>query len=262
MPRLTWGKPASRFFESGIDRGVLYVGNNPGVPWVGLTSVVERSTGGEPEPFYMDGVKYLNLPSDEEFEATINAMTYPDEFGVCDGTHQPRIGLFLTQQRRRSFGFSYRTKIGTNLPGKQHYKIHLVYNALASPSERSRNTESTTVEPTEFSWSITTKPPTLSSYHRTAHIVVDTRTTDELVLEALENYLYGTDAEPARLPSPTELIGIFDLVSSITVVDHGDGTFSITGPVDVVRMLDGTMFEVTSPDISVTEDGTTYTISS
>lgn len=262
MPRLTWGNPNLRFFESGVDRGVLYVGSNPGVAWVGLTSVAERVVGGEPEAFYMDGVKYLNLPSAEEFEATITAFTYPDEFGVCDGTHQPRLGLFLTHQRRRSFGFSYRTKIGSPLANTRDYKIHLVYNALAAPSERTNTTEAGTVEPLEFSWAVTTRPPRISSYRPTAHIVVDSRYTDPIVMEALENYLYGTEAEPARLPSPTELIGIFDIVSTITVVDLGDGLFSITGPADVVRKLDEGLFEVTSPDIVVSEDGNTYTISS
>lgn len=261
MPRLTWGNAASRFYESGVDRGVLYVGNSPGVPWIGLTSVTERITGGDAKSYYIDGIKYLNLPQREEFEATITAFAYPDEFGVCDGTHQPRIGLFLNQQRRRPFGFSYRTRVGSAFTDDLHYKLHFVYNALASPTEKNNVTASNNSAPMEFSWAVTTKPPPIANYRRTAHIVVDSRYTDSIVMKTLEDYIYGTDEEPARLPSPAELIGIFDTVSAITVVDHGDGTYSITAPADVIRMLDDTIFEVSSPDI-ITPDEDTFIISS
>lgn len=260
MPRLDWNAAGSRFYEAGVDRGVLYV-NDLGVVWNGLTSVNESSSGGEATPFYLDGVKYLNTTSAEEFEATLTAYTYPDEFGHCDGTYQPRPGLFISQQKRQSFGLSYRTKIGSDLTDDLGYKIHVVYNALASPSERQRKSIGESTDPMDFSWNLTTRPPAISGYKPMAHIAIDSRYTDPDVLVLIENTLYGTDSDAARLPAFSEFIDIFDTISSLTITDNGDGTWTATAPFDIIQMLDSTTFAITAAT-AIFIDEVSYNISS
>lgn len=262
MARLSWAAVGERFFETGIDCGVLYVGAQPGVAWSGLISIVERPSGGSPKAYYMDGVKYLNVPSAEEFEATINAYTYPNEFGVCDGTVTFHSGLLITQQPRKSFGLTYRTKLGNDSDGADHaYKLHLIYNALASPSQRTNNAIGSSVDPNNFSWDITTRPPSTTGYRRTAHVVIDSRLTNELTMAAVEDVLYGTDSMAARLPSLAELIAIFDNNTLFTVVDHGDGTFTVTGPSEAILMTDPDTFQITWPS-AIYIDADSYTINS
>jgi hypothetical protein len=229
---------------------------------VGLTSVEEAPTGGEAKGYYIDGVKYANVASAEEFSATINAYMYPDEFGPCEGTHQPRSGLFITQQRRKSFGLSYRTLIGNDLTPDHGYKIHIIYNALAAPTPRANATiTGDSGELNTFSWSITTRPPVISRYKPMAHVVIDSRFTDPAVLSLVEDTLYGSETDSAYLPSFTELIDIFDVISSLTVVDNGDGTWTATAPFDSIQMLETDLFEITS-SAAVFVDEDTYTISS
>lgn len=210
MPRLTWDAYGTRFFESGVDRGVLYIPSDPGVSWPGLVSVTENPSGGEPKAFYQEGIKYLNIAGAEEFEATINAFSAPREFEPCDGNVHIQNGLYVTQQRRQSFGFSYRTMIGNDADGADHaYKIHLVYNALAAPTQRSRNSRGSSTDPSVFSWAITTLPPAITGYRRTAHLIIDTRYTDSEVLSAFEDTLYGSESEFPSLPTPDDVIGLF-----------------------------------------------------
>lgn len=261
MPRLDWSAVGSRFYESGVDRGVLYVDGRPGVAWTGLISVEESSSGGDAKPYYVDGVKYLNRSAAEEFEASITAYTYPEEFEPCNGAHQPRLGLFLMQQRRKSFGLSYRTRIGNDITDEYGYKIHVVYNALASPSGRSNQTLSDSSDPTDLSWSVTTRAPESSGYRRTSHVVIDSRYTDDSVLALVEDALYGTESETATLPTLAELIALFDNISTLTVVDNGDGTWTATAPADVIRMLDSTTFEISDPT-AVFIDEVSYNIGS
>lgn len=261
MPRLDWYAVGSRTYEVGVDRGVLYIDSQPGVPWNGLTSVSESATGGEAKAYYIDGVKYLNISTPEEFQATITAFTYPDEFGQCDGTAQVRTGLFVTQQRRKSFGMSYRTKIGNDLTPDHGYKIHLIYNALAAPSDRSHSTISDSTDPNDFSWTVTTRPPVTAGYHRTAHIVIDSRYTDPVTLAAVEDILYGTDILSASLPTLAELATIFDTVTTLVVTDNGDGTFTVEGPASAVEMLDERTFQINWPT-AVYLDEVSYTVSS
>jgi len=262
VTRLNWGTPGSRQYETGVDRGVLYVGVQAGVPWVGLSSVDESPSGGENKAYYMDGVKYLNVSSAEEFEATINAFTYPPEFAQCDGTAEVRSGLFVTHQRKKQFGFSYRTTLGNDTEGDGHgYKIHLVYNALAAPSQRSYSTTSNSTEPTSFSWNITTKPPAMAGYRRTAHIVIDSRDTDVVVLKAVEDALYGDELNSPRLPSLSELKEMYDQLFDLVVVDNGDGTYTATGPDSVIQVLNDEIWQITSP-AAVNIDDDTFTLTS
>jgi hypothetical protein len=210
LPRVIWNAMGQRFFETGVDRGVLYVDALPGVAWTGLISVSESPSGGDSRPYYVDGVKYLNLATAEEFEATINALANPPEFGPCDGTMSIQNGLFVTQQPRKSFGLSYRTRLGNDVDGADYaYKIHLVYNALAAPSQRSNNSLGGEISPTSFSWAITTRPPAITGYKRTAHLVIDSNLTDPGVMTEVEDLIYGSEANQPQLPTPDELIAIF-----------------------------------------------------
>jgi len=210
MPRLVWGAIGERLYETGLDRGVLYIEDDPGVPWNGLISVSETPDGGEAKPYYLDGIKYANVSTAEEFAATINAYYYPREFAPCDGQANIQNGLIVTQQPRRSFGMTYRTRIGNDVEGADFsYKIHLVYNALTEPAQRSNQTLGGSADPSSFTWSITTKPPTITGYKPTAHLVIDTRYTDPEILVEIEDILYGTEADLSSLPAPDELIAIF-----------------------------------------------------
>ena len=190
MARLTWGATGERFFEAGTDRGVLYLPGEAGIPWNGLKSVSESPDGGSPRPFYIDGYKYLNVASAEEFRATLDAFSSPAEFGVCDGTLGIHNGLFATQQPRKSFNLSYRTMVGNDISGVDHgYKIHLVYNALAEPAQRSHQTHGTSISPLGLSWAISTTPPRLTGLKPTAHLVIDSRYTPEKLLTEIEDIL-------------------------------------------------------------------------
>ena len=210
MSRLTWDAIGARYYETGVDRGVLYVGTELGVAWTGLISVSESPSGGDPRPYYIDGEKYLNLATAEEFEATITALNAPKEFGPCDGQKAIQNGLIVTHQPRVQFGFSYRTKIGNDIQGVDHgYKIHLVYNALAKPAERTHASLSPDTNPATFQWSITTLAPAITGYKPTAHLVVDSRYTDPDILAAVEGLIYGDEVLNPTLPSPDELIELF-----------------------------------------------------
>lgn len=211
MTKIVWDARGERYFELGVDRGVLFPqGSTVGVPWSGLLAVNETPTGAEERPYYIEGVKYLNLRSAEEFSATIEALGAPPEFNPCDGNLVIHTGLIATQQRRIPFGFCYRTRIGNDLDGVSHaYKIHLVYNALAAPAPRNHASISSDVSPDTLRWTISTLPPALTGYKRTAHFVVDSKDADPVALSELEDLLYGTVSTDATLPTPDELVAIF-----------------------------------------------------
>lgn len=210
MARIIWGAAGERRFELGVDRGVLYLPSLPGVPWNGLKAVREAPSGGEPQPYYIDGVKYANISAAEEFNATLNAFSAPAEFAQCDGSKQLAAGLFVTQQPRRSFGLSYRTREGDDLTGIDGgHKIHLVYNALAAPSGRNNNTLSDSVTPLDLSWQISTRPPRTSlGFKPSAHLVIHTRSLDPEVLENLETALYGDASTTPSLPSQADILAL------------------------------------------------------
>lgn len=219
MAKLEWDATGAKLYETGLDRGVLYIPNamgvfTDGVPWNGLISVSENPSGADANPQYADNIKYLNLVSAEEFGATIEAFTYPDAFAQCDGSVfvPDTDGLILTQQPRQVFGLSYRTLLGNDLDGTDHgYKLHLIYNALAAPSEKSFNTINETPEAITFSWEITTtpvQPPSGAVWKPTAYIVIDSTKVNAGKLTAFENTLYGASAA-AKLPTPAEVIVAF-----------------------------------------------------
>lgn len=222
MSRLNWNAIGERTYELGVDRGVLYIDDAPGVAWNGLISVSESPTGGEGKAYYIDGVKYMNRAKAEEFAATIEAYTYPDEFGACDGTAYLGHGLAATQQRRRPFGLVYRSRIGNDISGPNFaYKIHVVYNALAAPSENVHSTMSDELEPHNFSWNVTTKAPLVGGHRPTSHFVIDSRDTPAALLQKMEDMFYGTEDVEPRLPSARELVFWFTIYEE-SVFDGGD----------------------------------------
>lgn len=213
MAKLEWDKTGERRYETGTDRGVLYVASNgtypTGVAWNGLTGVDENPSGAEANAQYADNIKYLELRSAEDFGATVTAYTYPDEFEQCDGSAEPTEGMYIGQQARKMFGMSYRTKIGNDVDGDEHgYYIHLIYGATASPSQRSYKTVNDSPEPIEFSWEVTTTPVNITGYKPVAHIRINSTKADPEKLAVLESVLYGANAEgnaegrTASLPLP------------------------------------------------------------
>lgn len=211
MTRLNWNSVGERRYETGVDRGVLYPLDGPGVPWNGLISVSESPDGGGAVAHYLDGFKYHNESESEEFTAKIEAFTYPDEFAVCDGTAEIFDGLMITQQPRLPFDMCYRTKLGNDFYGQTlGYKLHFIYNALASPSDRDNETIDDSPDAMTFSWAITTSPIVVQNRKPSAHFIVDSTKTKAATLADLEDILYGTDVLVARLPRPDELITLFD----------------------------------------------------
>lgn len=216
MARLEWDKGGARIYESGVDHGVLYIQDATGVynsahVWNGLTAVTESPSGAEPNPQYADNIKYLNLVSAEEFGATIEAFTYPKAFEQCDGSAELAPGVVIGQQARKTFGLSYRTKIGNDLEGQDAgYKLHLIYGALAAPSERAYSTINDSPEAITFSWEITTTPINVAGHTPTASLTIDSTTIDAAKLTAIEDLLYGpvSGAGTPKLPTPDEINAI------------------------------------------------------
>ncbi len=214
MSKLVWDNTGDRLYETGVKNGVLYVqsssGTYPkGVAWNGLTAVTESPSGAEATPLYADDTKYLNLMSAEEFGATIEAYTYPEEFEACDGSASLVDGVSIGQQKRTPFGLCYRTTIGNDTDGNDHgYKLHIIYGALASPSEKAYASINDSPEAITFSWEVTTTPVSVSGFKPTASLVIDSTKADQAKLTALETILYGSDSEPGtdpRLPLPDEI---------------------------------------------------------
>lgn len=214
MSKLVWDKTGERLYETGVDHGVLYpiqTGGvySKGVAWNGLSAVTESPSGAEASPFYADNIKYLNLMSAEEFGATIEAYMYPDEFAECDGSAEIATGVSIGQQARKVFGLSYRTLLGNDVDSNDYgYKLHLIYGALAAPSEKGYSTINDSPEPITLSWEITTTPINVAGFKPTACVTIDSTKVDATKLKALEDILYGTDDVEARLPLPDELITI------------------------------------------------------
>ena len=213
MAKLVWDKTGDRLYETGVKNGVLYIPTagvySKGVAWNGLTAVTESPSGAEATALYADDTKYLSLMSAEEFGATIEAYTYPDEFAVCDGSAELADGVMIGQQKRSTFGLCYKTTIGNDTEGNDHgYKLHIIYGAQAKPSERAYATINDSPEAITFSWEITTTPVNVTGAKPTASLVIDSTKADPSKLAALEDILYGKDGEPgneARLPLPDEI---------------------------------------------------------
>lgn len=215
MTALTWDAIGERNYETGVDRGVLYLPDVNGAyvygyAWNGLTTVTETPSGAEANPQFADNIKYLNLLSAEEFGATIEAFTYPDEFAECDGSVEAVAGVMVGQQGRKVFGLCYRTKVGNDVDGLDHgYKLHLVYGCQASPSERAYGTINDSPEAIAFSWEVTTTPVPVTNLSQTSLLVVDSTKVDPADLATLEDLLYGTGGTDPSLPTPDAVVAVF-----------------------------------------------------
>lgn len=242
MSALTWDDIGERIYETGVDHGVLYIPDSGGaytngVAWNGLTAVTEKPSGAEPNAQFADNIKYLNLFSAEEFGATLEAFTYPDEFAQFDGLATPNPGVNVGQQNRGSFGLSYRTKKGNDVDGDDAgYKLHLVYGCKASPSEKAYATVNDSPEAIVFSWEISTTPALVTNLKPTSIITIDSTTADATALAALELILYGDVAIDPVLPTPDAVIALFDgtfvtiAADALTAPTYDSGTDIITIP--------------------------------
>ncbi len=212
MPNtLVWDNTGERLYEAGVSKTVLYPqatgGTYPkGVAWNGVSSITDKPSGAEASPLYADDIKYLNLRSVEEYAATIEAYTYPDEFAECDGSAEIAKGVTIGQQKRKTFGLSYRTAIGNDTDDVNHgYKLHLIYGATASPTEKQHNSLNDSPDVNPFSWDVSTTPVSVAGHNPTASIEIDSTKVDQAKLKALEDILYGSDSAEARLPLPDEI---------------------------------------------------------
>ena len=206
MAVLKWDQTGERFYETGVKKVVLYPLTNgaysKGVAWNGVTNITEKPSGAEPTALYADDIKYLNLMSVEEFGASLEAYTYPDEFAACDGSGSLLEGVSLGQQARQSFGLCYRTTIGNDESSEAGHKLHLVYGLLASPSEKAYATINDSPEAATFSWELTSTPVEVTGFKPTSIITIDSTKVSEAALAAIEALLYGTESEEAQLPLP------------------------------------------------------------
>lgn len=214
MAKIVWDQIGERFYETGVKNGVLYVQDDEGnygngVAWNGLTAVTESPSGAEATALYADDIKYVNLMSAEEFGATIEAYTYPDEFEVCDGSASLAAGVSIGQQPRKAFGLCYKTVVGNDVQGNAlGFKIHLIYGAKAAPSERAFQTINDSPEAITFSWELTTTPVNVSGFQPTANLVIDSTKVEPEALAKIEAKLFGTESEEPTLLLPDEVVAL------------------------------------------------------
>lgn len=256
MTKLVWGEPDKRLYEIGIDRGVFYPLEGIGVPWNGLVAVSEAPSEGDLAEVHQDGRKLHQRRQRESFAAQIKAYTYPQEFQEYEGTIEG-----VTRQLRKSFDFSYRTLVGNALDPMAGYKIHLVYNATATPSDLEYSTMNSDAEAQTFTWDLTTIPEYLPNGGYSAHLIIDPSLAHDWVIEELENLLYGSSSNDPTMPTISEVVEIFQDGSLLTITDHGDGTWTAEGPDEAIKMLSPTLFEITWPS-AIYIDSNTYRISS
>lgn len=258
MTKLAWDQTGERIYETGVDRGVLFLPDTVGAytngyAWNGLVSVTESPSGAESNKQYADNQVYLNLLSAEEFGGTVEAYTYPDEFAQCDGTAVPTPGVMVGQQPRKSFGLSYRSKVGNDQSSDYGYKLHLVYGALAAPSERAYATVNDSPEAITFSWEITTTPVEVGTvngvtYKPTACLTIDSTKVDATALASLENLIYGTAGTDPSLPLPADVLDLF--TGTITTVTPTQPTYNSTTKVITIPTVTGVAYYI--DDVVVT----------
>lgn len=259
MTKLMWDRVGERRYETGVDHGVLYIPDGSGdyadgYAWNGLVSVTESPSGAEATPQYADNIKYLNLVGAEEFGATIEAFTYPEEFEQCNGSYEPEPGVAIGQQSRKTFGLCYRTRVGNDLQGTDHgYKLHLIYGALAAPSEKAYTTINDSPEAITFSWELTTSAVGVGEiggidYKPTATLTVDSTRVDGGALADLEDILFGTTGTDARLPMPAEVIAMF--AGTLSEVAPGVPTFNATTDTITIPSTTGVIYKIDGEVVS------------
>jgi hypothetical protein len=260
MTVLQWDRVGERFYQIGLDRGVLYLRDGTAVAWNGLISVSDDSAV-EVKPYYLDGVKYLETVVPGDYAGKLKAFTYPEEFDQVNGILDPAEGLSLYNQQPKSFNLSYRTKVGNDLNGDHSYKIHLLYNLTAEPESYSYETVGKESKATEFEWSLTGIPQRSANFRPTAHISIDSEDTPPGVLEILENLLYGTLNTQPNFPTIEEVTAMFGYLGALIIIDNGDGTWvAVDESNTYITMLDDTTFQIANADARFL-DSTTYTVS-
>lgn len=244
MTRLRWDMAGRRVYESGVNQGVLYL-DGVAVPWTGLTNVVEGFAGDDSEPYYIDGVKYLDSQKIGDYTAVIKAFTYPPEFEEYQGVDSITDGMTLDGQPIKPFHFSYRTMIGSDTQELgSHYKIHIVYNLVATIDIPAYNSRGEAPSILEFSWKVFAMAKPIGAFRPTAHVVIDSRYMNPYLLKSLETMLYGDDTLDAQLPEIDDLVEYVGNWDMVEIRDNGDGTWTATGPSDFVYMLDPTTFQI------------------
>lgn len=262
MSTLVWDEMGKHYYEGGVSHGVLYLSDGSGVPWNGLTSVEEKVNNGI-DPTYFDGVKFNDVVTLGDFSATLKAYTYPLEFLEYEGYLEDQKGVYVAGQMPGRFGLSYRTAIGNDIDGNEHgYKLHILYNLTAIPSDRAYETLSLDSTPSDFEWDISSIPEPIDNYRPTAHVIFDTRRINLHLLSDIEAILYGDGTEPARLPSLKGLFAFIHKWNRLIITDNGDGTWTATANEEgIIEMLDPTTFQITT-DTAHYLDPFTYTIES
>jgi hypothetical protein len=263
MAVLAWDQVGDRVYQVGIDRGVLYLHDGTVVPWNGLLGV-EESSNSELKSYYLDGVKFLENLSPGDFQGKLKAFTYPDEFNSVNGIAEPAPGLLYYEQPPKSFNLSYRTRVGNDVEGENFgYKIHILYNILASPDSKSFETiQESSITPVEFSWNLTGTPEKIDRLRPTVHISMDSTKTPPAIWQMLEDILYGTDSIDPSLPTIDEINKIFGYLGALIIVDNGDGSWSAIDESDsYITMIDPTQFQIDNADATYL-DAVTYQISS
>lgn len=263
MTALVWDSVGSRFFEAGIDRGVLYSYSiYNGVPWNGLTSVTEKTQSPDVSSLYFNGKKHFDFVGPEEFSATIKAFTYPDEFLELNGIATAPNGVRVAGQQRKPFGLSFRTIKGNDVSDSSlGYKIHVLYDLIATPTDIDHTSISDSFDPIEFEWSVTSRPQRPDGYKPVSHVIIDSTKVDATLLTQIETLLYGSSTSFPRLPPVSELLGILAVGYTITITDNNDGTWTAIGPDNLITFTDATTFQITGIN-SIPIDANTYQISS
>lgn len=257
--RLEWDEVGQRFYESGLDRGVLYL-DGVGQVWNGLISV-EESVDDISVPVYIDDLKIRDLQKIGDYQASVSAYTYPNDFLACEGVVEID-NVFVDGQIPKTFGFSYRTRVGNDVEGAEFgYRIHVVYEATARVDTKAYTTLSLSPEPVEFGWDLTALPQKAFGYRPTAHIIFDTRFLTDDMLDSLENVLYGTEALEPTLPPIDYFLGWANQWGLLTIINHGDGTWSAIDEGQFISMIDETTFQIDAPTVVVI-DSVTYQVSS
>ena len=259
MTALVWDATGEKVYEDGLDRGVLYV-QNKGVVWNGLVSVDDAGVDSV-APVYIDGIKIRNVVAFGDFEATLTAYTYPDEFMLCDG-FELHERMYIDTQNRQEFGLTYRTGVGNDIAGQGHaYKLHLVYNLTAMPDTKTYKTMSLSPEPVEFSWILHSRPVEMEGYRPTAHFIIDSRLWDPEMLAAFEELLYGTATSPPTLPPFETLIELVNPLTELLIVDEGSGEWSgIDLNANNLSFPQTEVFEIDAPTV-VMIDADTFEVS-
>jgi hypothetical protein len=264
MTVIEWDKSGERVYQSGVDRGVLYLKDGTVVPWNGLTSV-EDGTSSEVKAYYLDGIKILEHATPGEYSGKLSAFTYPDEFEEVLGNKAIAPGVLFYEQKPKSFNLAYRTRIANDIDPELGYKLHLLYNLHASAESHTYESLSNDPQAPEFGWSLSGTPPigTIDGIRPTVHVSLDSRETREDLLQVVENILYGTATSDPRFPTILELRLIFGEVGGLYIIDNGDGTWTAIDPSDdFINMLDADTFEIQHADAEFTDPplDTEYTI--